>query len=315
MNRIVFITASLALLAGAGQACADPDPYQIYAHARAVWMSQHYPPYVSYTIAVAVDEGGVLKTAHYRATYDATHDRIFTDGVSDEERAQPHVPTGTNITLEPKRQWMTLFQRHVGHPEESVDYLGVPMLAPNYSFGIAAYVPPVATTENDRAALVEEIRRQFNDPMSAQKEQQLDASGGLKQIGRVVSTDRDYTIVDQGIETVAGRDAYHLRLQPLRSSPKLRLRDLWVDSQTFATLRLVTQGNFTNSVVPWTITFASIGGAQYIASEEAQAPVGVGRHLYTRATVSFESVVPARPGRYLWAPMPIVSKNLLAEPQ
>ena len=315
MKRSLWIAAvAFAFSCGVGSAPANPDPYQIYSRARAVWMAQRYPDYVAYTIAVAVDEGGVRKTAHYRAIYDATHDRIYMNGVSEEERADPHVPTGTNITLEPKRNWMTLFKRHVGHPEDAVDYLGVPMLAPNYSFGIAAYVPAVATSKADQAALVEQIRRQFNDPMSPNKARQLDAVTGLKEIGRVVSTDRDYAIAYDGIDAIDGVPAYHLTLRPLHPSDKLRLRELWIDARTYGTIKLVTEGNFIDSMVPWATTFVTIGGAQYIAFEEALAPVGSGRHLYDRATISFEGVGAAQPGRYLWTPI-AATKNVLTEPQ
>lgn len=306
------MTASLCGAARA--AAADPNPYQLYGHTRAVWLAQHYPDYVAYTIAVVVDERGVGKTSHYRAIYDATHDRIYMNGVSEEERAAPHVPTGTNFTLEPKRNWMTLFKRHVGNPEDAVDYLGVPMLAPNYSFGIATFVPAVATSQSDQAALVQEIRRQFNDPMSAQKAQQLSNADGLKEIGRVTSTDRDYAITYDGFDSVAGAQAYHLSLRPLHDAGRLRLRELWIDAQTFTTVKVVTQGNFVNSSVPWAITFATVDGAQYIASEQALAPVGSGRHLYEKVTISFEGVGPAQPGRYLWTP-PSATKNVLTEPQ
>jgi len=311
----VWVAAIAISVGTAAQAAGtEPDPYQLYGRARAVWMSQHYPDYVAYTIAVSVDERGVPKTAHYRAVYDATHDRIYMNGVSEEERAAPHVPTGTNITLEPKRNWMTLFKRHVGNPEDTVDFLGVPMLAPNYSFGIAAYVPEVATTQTDQAALVQEIRRQFNDPMSAQKAHELSSTSGLKEIGRVVSTDHDYAITYAGVESVAGTQAYHLLLRPLHASARLRLRQMWIDTQTFATVRIVTQGNFNNGNVPWAVTFATVNGAQYIAAEQALAPVGSGRHLYEQASISFESVGAAQPGRYLWAPI-ASSKNVLSEPQ
>lgn len=308
------MAALAASICGAPAGANPPNPYQLYGHARAVWLSQRYPDYVAYTIAVAVDERGVPKTTHYRAIYDATHDRIYMDGVSEEERARPYVPTGTNITLEPKRNWMTLFKRHVGHPEDAVDFLGVPMLAPNYSFGIAEYVPAVATTQVDQAALVEEIRRQFKDPMSSQKAQQLSNAQGLKEIGRVTSTDRDYLITYDGIDSMDGKGAYRLSLRPTRDPGRLRLREMWVDPQTFTTVKLVTQGNFVNSNVPWAITFATVNGAQYIASERALAPVGSGRHLYEQVTISFQDVGAAQPGRYLWTPIS-ATKDVLTEPQ
>ncbi|HVA34248.1 MAG TPA: hypothetical protein VNG31_08880, partial [Candidatus Baltobacteraceae bacterium] len=85
------------------------------------------------------------------------------------------------------------------------------------------------------------------------------------------------------------------------------------DTQTFATCRLVTQGNFESSPVPWTITFASIGGAQYISSENADRPVRVGPHVYERARIDFEDVATTQPSRYLWNPV-APSKQLLVEP-
>lgn len=279
-----------------------------------MWRSQRYPQDVGYTIAVTVDERGVEKVRHYQATYDAVHNRVYVDGVSEEERAAPHVPTGMNMTLEPKRNWMSLFKRKVGNPEEAVDYLGVPMLAPNYSFGIAPYVPDVATSQADRDALIASIRQQFNDPMSSQKAQALDASDGLHEIGRVESRDRDYDITFRGIESINGRDAYHIVLHPRHDPARYRLRDLWIDPQAGETLSLITADNFANSNVPWRITFVTVGNAQYIAREDALAPVGVGRHLYERASITFESVTPAQPSRYTWEPI-ASEQNVLSEPQ
>lgn len=176
-------------------------------------------------------------------------------------------------------------------------------------------MPDVATTQADQAALVEEIRRQFNDPMSTQKAQKLSNASGLKEIGRVTSTDRDYAIAYAGTDSIDGAQAYHLVLRPLHASPRLRLRELWVDTRTAATIKLVTQGNFIDNTVPWAVTFSTVAGAQYISAEQALAPVGAGRHLYDRATISFQSLGPAQPGRYLWTPIAASSKNILTEPQ
>jgi hypothetical protein len=305
----------LAILAfgTVGAVGAVPDPNDIYVHARFVWTSQQYPPYVSYTIAIDVNEGGVAKSNHYQATYDARHNRVHVEAVSEEERVNPHVPTGMEMTLDPKNHLRTLFKKPVGHPDEAVDYLGVPLLAPNYSFGVARYVPEVASTDADRAALVQEVRRQFNDPMPASKMQDLQNGGDPKVIGRVVSSSRDYQITYRGIEPVDGRDAYHLSLRPLRSPGDLRLRDIWVDTQTFATVKLITQGNFTNSNVRWLITFTNVAGSRYIKSETALKPVGVGRHLYQNATITFENLAPASPPSYLFDSIAPLS-NALTEP-
>jgi hypothetical protein len=312
-SRRKIYTLFLATIAAVTPLLATPDPYQIYARAQAAWISARYPQYVGYSIVVSVDEKGVPKSNHYSATYDATRDRVYVKPVSEEEQADPHVPEGINMSIDPKRRFATLFKRRLGNPEEAVDYLGVPVLAPNYSFGIARYVPPVAQSADDRAALVREIRREFDDPMPPQNRQPVDQAGGPKEIAHVVSTSHEYDITYDGIESVDGHEAYHLSLRPASESEALRLRELWIDTHTYATCRLLTQRNFTNGTVPWLIAFTEVGGAQYIVSEIAQRPVGIGAHLYERAAITFTDMLPALPRRYLLDEV-IPSRNALTEP-
>jgi hypothetical protein len=306
----LFPAIALAAVTLAPQA---PDAYQIYARAAAVWISATYPPYLAYSIVVSVDERGVAKSNHYSATYDALRDKVYVTAVSEEERADPHVPEGINMSIDPKRRFATLFKRRLGNPEEAVDYLGVPYLSPNYSFGIARYVPPVEQSAQDRAALVEEIRREFGDPMPAQRTLPSADASEPKEIAHVVSTRHEYDIVYDGIETVDGRDAYHLSLRPTSASNALRLRELWIDAQTYATDKLVTERNFTNGTVPWLITFADVGGSRYIASEVALRPVGSGPHLYEHAMITFANIASIQPKRYLWDGA-IAPQNALTEP-
>ena len=310
---LAYAATLLLLIQNTASLAAEPDPYQIFAHARSVWMQQHYPAYVSYIIAVDVDEKGVHKTNHYMALYDSQRDAVHVDAVSAEERQDPHYANGTNMTLEPKRNFHSIYKQHVGNYEEAVDTLGVPLLAPNYSFGIAPYVARTDAPQTDQQ-LIAQIRQQFNDPMSAQKADALEKSEGLKEIGSVTSTNREYDITYDGIDSIDGHDAYHLLLRPLRGADRLRLRELWVDTQTFTTPQCVTQGNFANTAVPWTVTFAVVDGVQYIASEHAGATLSVGPHHYDDASVSFEQLVPTQPSRYLWNGIP-PTKNTLVEPQ
>jgi hypothetical protein len=301
------------VFAGVTPVLQTPDPYQIYARAAAVWASARYPHYVGYSIVVSVDEKGVRKSNHYSATYDAMRDRVYVKAISEEEQADPHVPAGINMSVDPKRRFATLFKRRVGNPEEAVDYLGVPVLAPNYSFGVARYVPSIAQSPDDRAALVEEIRREFDDPMPPQKSLPVAQSDDPKEIAHTVSSRHDYDITYEGIETVDGREAYHISLHPTSGSQALRLRELWIDTHTYETCKLLTQRNFTNGTVPWLITFADVGGAPYIVSEVAQRPVGAGPHLYEQAAITFTDIAPALPQRYL-LDGEIAPQNALTEP-
>jgi hypothetical protein len=289
MGRKLLALVALAFLPQTA-ALAAPDPYQIYARTCAAWESQQYPAFLSYVVVVNVDDKGVAKANHYNASFDSVHDRIYTNVVSDEEQLDPHDPNGINMSIDPKRQFQTLFKKRVGRPETAVDYLGVPMLAPNYSFGIARFVPQVVSSQPDQTALVQQIRAQFNDPMPPQQAQALANAAGLQEIGRVESKNRDYVIAYDDVESIDGHDTYHLSLRPSHPSTRLRLREIWIDTQTYATTKLVTQGNFANDSVPWLITFARVDGVQYIATEDALKPVSVGRYTYDRATISFQAI-------------------------
>ncbi|MGZ3496401.1 MAG: hypothetical protein ACXWNK_03720 [Vulcanimicrobiaceae bacterium] len=289
---VVFLAISLltGVAALGGPPLPQENPYYIYSHARDVWMAQRYPDYIAYTVVIDVDEKGVPKANHYHSVYDAMHDVVHVNAVSDEEKISPHVSSGVNIHLRPKRQFQTIIDRRVGNPEEMTDFLGVPLLAPNYSFGIAPYIAPQQQTGGDQ--LVQAIRQQYKDPMPAAKAQQMSSSGPLKEIASVTSTRRDYVMTLQGTEQVAGRVAYHVSLRPVHDPRRLRLRELWVDTQSFETLQLITAGNFTGigANVPWTVTFDDVDGVRYIASEMANAPVSVGEHTYDRASISFEQI-------------------------
>lgn len=283
-----------ALLLGAAassQAAAKPallsDPYQIYARTRTAWESQRYPDYLAYTIHVQVDENGVSKSKHYHLVYEQPNGKIHVAAVSDEELAQPPAPTGMTIHLLPKRQNVTLLDKRVGHPDEAVDYLGIPMLSPNYSFGLGLPQPDETTSDAD---LIAQIRAQYRDPMPIVTGAQTVDDGKLKSIAAITVIARRYTIELSGIENIEGADCYHLVLHPAREPQRFRLRDVWIDVENYQTRRLLEANNFMNSQVPWLVTFADIGGARYIESEVAQRPVVMGGHRYEHAQISFEDV-------------------------
>lgn len=287
-----------------------PDPYQIFAHARQVWAAQQYPQYLTYTVAVDVTEKGVDKSKHYHLSYDALSGQIHVNPVSDEEKQAPPDPNGVTFHLIPRRDFKPLMDKKVGNPGEAVDYLGVPMISPTYSFGMTLDAGPSDASSDP---LVQQIRKQFNDPIPPAKAKAMAADEKVKTISSVTSFLQRYTITLAGIDTIDGRECYHLLLKPNYDPNRLRLRELWVDEQTYQTMQLISAGNFIQSPVPWRITFDDIGGALYIASEVALAPVGVGDHRYEHASVSFESITKApRPvhplGQF------VTKENVMSEP-
>lgn len=285
---VAFLVSGVSA-AAAGSPALLSDPYQIYGRTRDAWASQRYPDYLAYTIAVRVDERGVEKVKHYHAVYDTRTDKVHVAAVSDEEHERPPVPVGITIHLLPKRQNKTLFDKRVGNPGEAVDYLGIPLLSPNYSFGLGM---PIGEEMQQSDDLVSQIRSEYHDPAPPVTAAQNDPSAPLKAIASVTAIAHTYSIELAGIEKIGGADCYHLVMQPAREPQRFRLRDLWIDTQSYQTRQLLVASNFTSSHVPWLVTFADIGNAHYIASEVAQAPVGVGDHRYEHASITFEEIAP-----------------------
>lgn len=266
---------------------AAPDPYAIYERAREVWASQRYPSVVSYTVNVTAGNGGKPEQRHYHEYWTAANDRVYVKPpISDEQLAHPYKPS----------PGVAFYGWNIGGPRNGTgvrDLIGVPVLAPNYSFGISTYLPASQLTA---AELVAEIRREYRDP-APQKISALEQQTGLKTIALVTSSARAYRISLVGIEPEEDGRAYHLSLAPLREPLKYRLRDLWIDSHTYVTERARIGGNFTDVAaenVPWMVRFAQIGGATYIAREDAEKPLeGYHKTMYTQYSVSFGVPVPA----------------------
>ncbi|HTX04092.1 MAG TPA: hypothetical protein VMD07_10470 [Candidatus Acidoferrales bacterium] len=263
---------------------AAPDPYTIFANARAYWLVQHYPMLLDYRVAVEVTEGGHVRVEHYSAEYNAVTGEIGVDPVSDYQIAHPVVPKGINVGL---------LGLALNKPLPPIDFMGVPHLAPTYSFGMAPFVPAPTPTPFNSAALVAEIRKEFHDPNPRATPTPSPTPNGLQEIATVYANNRDYMITLLGVETIEGHACYHLSLTPTHDPGRFRIRQAWIDEQTFAPWQLEDASNFTDgpgTKVAWMIHFADIDAAHYVSEEDALAPMSTGGEIYTKAAVRFEDV-------------------------
>jgi len=285
-RAFALVLVAAALVAPASAQTAAPDPYAIFARARHYWEGQHYPARLAYTVTVDVLEGGAHKVEHYRSAYDAVDDAVSIDPLSDYEIAHPASGRGVNLGIP--------FLR-LSKPDPPLDFVGVPSLAPNYSFAIAPFVPSDAHPKTP-AELVREIRAQFHDLKPTPAPTALPSADGLREIAIVSSTRHRYDIRLVGVEPVDGAPAYHLALKPTGDPHRFRLREVWVDTATGATRRVVNAGNFVDGPWPgltWTVDFASVDGALYIAREHTADPVAFRGLRYLDTTVSFSDIHPA----------------------
>ena len=271
------------------------DPYVIFDRARAFWSSQQYPSVVDYTVhVVATDANARRQERHYHEYWRADlNSMVVQPPVSDEQLADPYTPSGgfTFGLLGSK-------MGDIGGPGTGVkgDLFDVPALAPNYSFGVAPYAA-TAVRGLSSAQIVAEIRREYHDP-APKKIAELEQRYGLKTIAAVVSVRRDYTITLQRVESVDDHQDYHLSMQPLADPQRYRLRDIWIDTHTYATDKLRVGANFKDKAtesIPWLIRLRQMSGATYIRSETAEEPIdGFRGRMYDAFAISFEGVSTGR---------------------
>lgn len=273
------------------------DPYDIFAKARQRLEAARYPSRLAYDVVITVRNGGTTSTARYHSFYDSTTGAVRVMATSDEELAHPYTPRGINVYLK-------LFPQGdengipLSAPQRTFDYLGVPILAPNYTFGVAQYVPHAQAP--DTTALVNEIRREFHEPPKLLPPSPAPPAG-LKTIASVQSREREYVMRLVGMDDVHGHSDYHLTLQPVGNPLIYRLREVWIASSTFGLDRVVTQGNFVfggASTVPWVSDFTQVNGAPYIAAERTERAFSDYRHHYDAASVSFTNIRPQAIPRY-----------------
>jgi hypothetical protein len=274
-----------ALPAMPAQAQSLTDPYQIFARARAYWLDQHYPPLLEYTVAVTVLEGGSVKTERYWSAYDSTNEQVAVDSVSDYERDHPtYAAHGLNLNIP--------LLSHLVKPQPPTDYLGVPLLVPNYTFGMAK-IPPTSSAPPSQMEIVRDVRNDFHDPAPDRSPRPNASPGTLPIIERETVYDRNYRVTLSGIETTYGVQAYHLHLQALRDPARYRLLELWVDTRSFAPIQLVERDNFVDgpgTTVPWRVRFANVDGALYVYDETALRAMHYEGLVYPQASVAFENI-------------------------
>lgn len=270
------------------------DPYQIFARSRAYWLDQHYPPLLEYTVAVSVLEGGFVKTERYWSAYDSSSEQVAVDDVSDYEQAHPtYAAGGVNFLGQGPLDMNIPVLSHLVKPQPPTDYLGVPILAPNYTFGMAQIAPTNSATPGPMD-VVRDVRTQFHDPAPPDRSPDADASPGtLKVIENETVYNRAYRVTLDGIESVYGVQAYHLRLQALRDPGRYRLEELWVDTRSWAPIQLVERINFVEGPgtrIPWRVRFANVDGALYVYDETALQPMRYDGLVYPQARVAFENI-------------------------
>ncbi|MBD5656918.1 MAG: hypothetical protein IAI50_17315 [Candidatus Eremiobacteraeota bacterium] len=270
LHRLAVACAALVSLLGAAPVAApspsptpspDAEAERIFSRARAVWRDRTDVPYVRYGALVRyLHDGHVFDNwwdAYFRSSAGALSLQRLVD-IDEEKHRLRGIPFSifgvkifdTNKDSEPIR-------------------LDEPRIDPGSSFGMVtrefAAAPPSASP----------TLQPFTFPSAVPNPQETT----LREITRVEATARDYRVTRVGEETVAGQQAMHLHLEPLREPYVNRLRDLWIDDATYRTVQLNVQGLLNGKPydgVLWTVHYVIVDGRQYVQQIVADQPLRFG---------------------------------------
>ena len=276
------------IVAAAAASLVTATPGDTFRGVREAWPVSAYPPYATYRTVVRYRSGDKAIVRGWETFEDLRRRMVHADGFSDRDRADPHVPTGTNAGAYGTVRWngkgLVLgpaapapgampAEGVILNRERDLDAIGPVSFAVNQDFGIALNAPPISAL------------RSAEDVASTRA---LPHIGGTR--GAVADYDVSRAADEDGAD---GARVVHLALRPKRAPYRYRLRELWLDAATNRVLRAIVQGIGDRPPfdgVQWRIDFRAVGGGVYIERETALADMDHrGAHM-SGVSVTFEDV-------------------------
>ena len=236
-------TASFAAptIAASPAPTPDAEAERIFNQAKRVWTAEHAAgaPFINYGALVRyVYHGHVFDNwwdAYYRAADGAMALHRLVD--EDEERRRL---SGFPLTVFGEKIFDT-------NRESEPVRIDQPAISPFDSFGLLARPPGESSGISMTLAPNPPApgRSPSPAPSPAPGQSAAPEQKPLRELIAVEAISRDYRIDLIGTDVTDEGDAYHLRLTPLRDPATYRLRDIWVTTAGYETVRLRVQGLFT----------------------------------------------------------------------
>jgi hypothetical protein len=240
----------------------------IFNHALKVAQSDAHARYATYQVVVTFTNGA-HHTDAWDTTEDMTHASVYADIFSQQERADPVTPHGTNIGLSAGLSDSSprSLGANNGKPStdpaitsgplngaDTSDPVGPVAFAVDQNFGLTAPRPYVVVHEGETFS---------------------SRADGYTTIGRTGAEAKRYRIE---LNEIDGNVA-HLTLTPLTDPYHNRLRELWVETDTGYVREATVQGVGDREPIDkarFKVTFFRKDGGAYIAKECAMEPIAFG---------------------------------------
>jgi len=261
--------ASSVVAALAAPDARVPGADAIFARAKNAWRARVEAPYVSFNLRERYSWRSRLHDEWWQAAY-RDRDRALvlrrvTVAAAEDERLK-----GAAISLRMRLHSGDL-KADSFDTNAAADAFPVldPLIEPNASFGLLRQEPKaelaLVNALSDSPAARPVASPQPQAPQAAPSPQA--SQSALRELARVEAVARDYAIALAGEEQIQSVDAYHLTLRPLRDPLVYRLRDLWVDANSYRTLQLGVQGLFEGKPYDearWVVTYVDFNGRSYV---------------------------------------------------
>jgi len=276
--RVAFATIVIGAALTAGftsaqaQTVATPSADAIFAAAKSTWRNRREVPYVAYNLRERYDWRGRTHDNWWQAAYRDTDRALALRRIivaEDERERLKGTSIGVHIKFHKNTARANSFDTN---PNADAFPILDPLIDPNASFGLLRREPKMAlvgraTPSPDSVASVLSSPAPTPTPAAAASPTAFATEKPLREVARVEAVARDYAITLAGTEHVRGSETYHLALTPLRNPHVYRLRDLWVDTASSATVQLAVQGIFQGKPYDdarWMVGFAAIDGRSYV---------------------------------------------------
>jgi hypothetical protein len=261
---LLLVATALGAAPPEAPGTSPPDPNAIFDNVRRAWSAGAYPRYAQYVAVVQFHNDKKLVRRTWETTEDLRAGVVYSRPFSREEDAHPYTPHGMNISIP--------FLDHLS-PEHQPDPIGHVAFAIDQDYGLAPGERKFASVS---AAGAIEAQR-----------------SALAFIGRTGTLARDYAVSLIETATDPQGTEYHLALQPLRDPARHRLRELWVDANTWLPEEAIVEGIGNRAPlnsVRWRIEYRQTDGGTYIAREIALGSLHAKNARLDDATVTFGEV-------------------------
>jgi hypothetical protein len=246
-----------------------PAPELMFGLAKGAWRARLEAPFVTFNLRERYTWRGRIHDNWWTAYYRAADRNLVLHRMlvaQDEAQRLKGFPIAFNIRSH--RNDMRADSVDTSADADAFPILD-PMIDPDASFGLLATDPHAVLVGNATprpGASAATPAAQFA-PTPEPTPATVTSGAPLREVARVEAVARDYAIAFAGTDRLATGDAYHLTLTPLRNPATYRLRDLWLDPMSYATLQLTVQGLFTGKPYDgarWTVRYIAIGDRYYI---------------------------------------------------